>query len=126
MFLQLKPSARIFFRQILFFFPAVKSCFIIYVFVLSKLFYTHNRSKDIGHFLKQNLFKDVHAMRGNGVMAEWIVCMPCNPATGVRSPESALRFLSSSTVIFQLHYTVNNASKTVWFILVVSAEHREL
>ena len=31
--------------------------------MLYKLFYTHNRSKHIGHFFKQNLFKDVHAVR---------------------------------------------------------------
>ena len=38
------------FRQILLFFWTVKSWFIIYVFLLYKLFYTHNRSKDTGHF----------------------------------------------------------------------------
>ena len=31
-----------------------------------------------------------------------------------------------AVVLFQLHYTVNNASETIGFILVVSAEHREL
>ena len=30
---------------------------------------------------------------GNGVMVEWIVRMPCNPATRVRSPAGALHFL---------------------------------
>ena len=29
------------------------------------------------------------------VMVEWIVRMPFHPATGVQSPEGALRFLSS-------------------------------
>ena len=49
-FFRVKPSARIFFfRQILLFF-SVKSRFIIY-FALNMLFYTHNRSKDTGHFL---------------------------------------------------------------------------
>ena len=42
------------FRQVLLFFGSVKSWFIIYVFVLYKLFYTHNRSKDTGHFLMHN------------------------------------------------------------------------
>ena len=32
---------------------------------------------------------------GNGMMVEWEVSVPCNPATGVRSPKGSLRFLSS-------------------------------
>ena len=38
-----------FFQTNIAFFWTVKSWFIIYVFVLCKLFYTHNRSKDTGH-----------------------------------------------------------------------------
>ena len=34
-------------------------------------------------------------MLGNGMMVEWVVRMPCNPVTGVRSPKDWLRFLSS-------------------------------
>ena len=30
-----------------------------------------------------------------GVMIEWLVCMPCNTATGARSAEGALHFLPS-------------------------------
>ena len=48
-FFQVKPSARIFFSDKYAFF-SVKSRFIIY-FALNILFYTHNRSKDTGHFL---------------------------------------------------------------------------
>ena len=48
-FFRVKPSARIFFQANIAFF-SVKSRFIIY-FALNKLFYTHNRSKDTGHFL---------------------------------------------------------------------------
>ena len=49
-FFRVKPSARIFFFQANIAFFSVKSRFIIY-FALNKLFYTHNRSKDTGHFL---------------------------------------------------------------------------
>ena len=43
--------------------------------MLYKLFYTHNRSKHIGHFFKQNLFKDVHAVREEE--ATWGGRLPC-------------------------------------------------
>ena len=47
----------------------------IYVFVLYKLFYTHNRSKDIGHLLTQNLFQNVHTVREEE--ATWGGRLPC-------------------------------------------------
>ena len=48
-----EPLCTIFFFQTnIAFFWTVKSWFIIYVFVLYKLFYTHNRSKNTGHFSK--------------------------------------------------------------------------
>ena len=65
-----------FFRQILPFFRSpsffwtVKSWFIIYVFVLYKLFYTHNRSKDTGHFNAKSFRKCTHSERG-GSHLEW-------------------------------------------------------
>ena len=62
-FFQVKPSARFFLQINIAFFWTVKSHFIISVFVLYKLFYTHNRSKDTGHFLMQNLFENVHTVR---------------------------------------------------------------
>ena len=46
------------------FFLTVKSWFIIYVFVLYKLFYTHNRSKDTGHFNVKSFRKCTHSERG--------------------------------------------------------------
>ena len=70
-FLQLNPSARIFFSdKYCFFFLTVKSWFIIYVFVLYILFYTHNRSKDTGHFNAQSFRKCTHSERG-GSHFEW-------------------------------------------------------
>ena len=51
-----------FFRQILLFFNSEilihYLCFVIY-----KLFYTHNRSKDTGPFLMRNIFENVHTAR---------------------------------------------------------------
>ena len=35
----------------------------IYVFVLYKLFETHNRSKDTGHFIILNRFENEHTVR---------------------------------------------------------------
>ena len=57
------------------FFLTVKYWFIIYLFVIYKLFYTHNRSKDTGHFLMQNLFKNVHTVREEE--ATWNGRLPC-------------------------------------------------
>ena len=69
-FFQLNPSARIFFQTNIAFFWTVKSWFIIYVFVLYKLFYTHNRSKDTGHFNAKSFRKCTHSERG-GSHLEW-------------------------------------------------------
>ena len=68
------PCTNFFFRQILLFLT-VKSWFIIYLFVIYKLFYTHNRSKDTGHFLMQNLFENVHTVREEE--ATWSGRLPC-------------------------------------------------
>ena len=48
----------------------MKSWFIIYVFVLYKLFYTHNRSKGTGHFNAKSFRKCTHSERG-GSHLEW-------------------------------------------------------
>ena len=70
-FFQVNPSARIFFFQTnIAFFWTVKSWFIIYVFVLYKLFYTHNRSKDTGHFNAKSFRKCTHSEIG-GSHLEW-------------------------------------------------------
>ena len=58
-----------FFRQILLFFLTK------YVFVLYKLFYTHNRSKDTGHFNAKSFRKCAHSERG-GSHLEW-TASPC-------------------------------------------------
>ena len=68
------PCTNFFFRQILLFLT-VKSWFIIYLFVIYKLFYTHNRSKDTGHLLMQNLFENVHTVREEE--ATWSGRLPC-------------------------------------------------
>ena len=73
-FFSLTACARIFFQRNIAFFLTVKSWFIIYVFVLHKLFYTHNRSKDTGS-LMQNLFENVHTVRKEE--ATWSGRLPC-------------------------------------------------
>ena len=52
-----------FFSDKYFFFWTVKSWFTVYVFVLNKLLYIHNRSKDTGHLLLQNPFENVRTVR---------------------------------------------------------------
>ena len=74
-FFRSNPLHDFFYRLILLFFWTVKSHFIISVFVLYKLFYTHNRSKDTGHFLMQNLFENVHTVREEE--ATWGGLLPC-------------------------------------------------
>ena len=69
-FFQVNPSARIFFQTNIAFFWTVKSWFIIYVFVLYKSFYTHNRSKDTGHFHAKSFPNCTHSERG-GSPLEW-------------------------------------------------------
>ena len=86
-FFQLNPSARIFFQTNIAFFWTVKSWFIIYVFVLYKLFYTHNRSKDTGHFNAKSFRKCTHSERG-GSHLEWTasLCIFSVPALWNSSP----------------------------------------
>ena len=93
-FFRWTPLHEFFFRQILPFFrsPAsffwtVKSWFIIYVFVLYKLFYTHNRSKDTGHFNAKSFRKCTHSERG-GSHLEWTasLCIFSVPALWNSSP----------------------------------------
>ena len=94
-----------FFQTSIAFFRTVKSRFIIYVFVLYRLFYTHNSSKDKGHFLKQNLFKDVHAVREEE--ATW----------GGRLPRAFLQSLTSRIPlpqpIIMVPYTIHQNSPSV-------------
>ena len=75
-FFQVNPSARIFFFSDKYcLFLTVKSWFIIYVFELYKLFYTHNRSKDTGHVNAKSCRKCTHSERG-GSHLEW-TASPC-------------------------------------------------
>ena len=74
-FLLVKLSPRLFFSDKYCFFWTVKSGFTVYVFVLKKLFYTHNRSKDTGHLLMQNLFDNVRTVREEE--ASWSGRLPC-------------------------------------------------
>ena len=78
---------RIFFSDKYCFFWTVKSWFIIYVFVLYKLFYTHNRSKDTGHFNAKSFRKCTHSERG-GSHLEWTasLCIFSVPALWNSSP----------------------------------------
>ena len=79
-------STNFFFRQLLLFWT-VKSWFIIYVFVLYKLFYTHNRSKDTDHFNAKSFRKCTHSERG-GSHLEWTasLCIFSVPALWNSSP----------------------------------------
>ena len=69
-FFRSTPLHEFFFQTSIAFFWTVKSWFIIYVFVLYKLFYTHNRSKDTGHFNAKSFRKCTHSERG-GSHLEW-------------------------------------------------------
>ena len=73
-FFPVNPSARIFFQTNIAFFWTAKSWFIIYVFVLYKLFYTHNRSKDTGH-INAKSFENVHTVKEEE--ATWSGRLPC-------------------------------------------------
>ena len=86
-YFQVNRSARIFFSDKYCFFLALKSCFIIYVFVLYKLFYTHNISKDTGHFNAKSFRKCTHSERG-GSHLEWTasLCIFLVPALWNSSP----------------------------------------
>ena len=72
--------------------------------MLYKLFYTHNRSKDIGQFLKQNLFKDVHAVREEE--ATW----------GGRLPRAFLQFLTSA---FPLEFLWNSSDGAIIILFLL-------
>ena len=73
--------------------------------MLYKLFYTHNRSKDIGHFSKQNLFKDVHAVGEEE--ATWGGRLPCaflqSLTSGIPLPQP----------IIMVPYTIHQNSPSV-------------
>ena len=76
-----------FFQTNIAFFWTVKSWFIISVFVLYKLFYTNNRSKDTGHFNAKSFRKCTHSERG-GSHLEWTasLCIFSVPAFWNSSP----------------------------------------
>ena len=80
-----------FFRQILLFFWTAKSWIITYVFGLNKLFCTHNRSKDTGHFNAKSFRKCTHSERG-GSHLEWTasLCIFSVPALWNSSPTADL------------------------------------
>ena len=86
-FFQVNPSARIFFFRQILLFLTVKSWLIIYVFELYKLFYTHNRSKDIGHVNAKSCGKCTNSERG-GSHWEWTasLCIFKVPAFWNSSP----------------------------------------
>ena len=83
-----EPLCTIFFFQTnIAFFLTVKSWFIVYVFVLYKLFYTHSRSKDTAHFNAKSFRKYTHSERG-GSHLEWTasLCIFSVPALWNSSP----------------------------------------
>ena len=86
-FFRLTPRHEFFFQTNIAFFLTVKSWLIIYVFVLYKLFYTHNRSKDTGHFNAKSFRKCTHSERG-GNHLEWTasMCIFSVPALWNSSP----------------------------------------
>ena len=86
-FFRWTPLHEFFFCQILFFFLTVKSWFIIYVFLLYKLFYTHNISKDTGHLKAKSFRKCTHSERG-GSHLEWTasLCIFSVPSLWNSSP----------------------------------------
>ena len=77
-FLQVKPSARIFFFQTNIAFLLNSEILIHYLCFCALqiiILCTHDRSKDISHFLTQNLFQNVHAVREEE--ATWGGRLPC-------------------------------------------------
>ena len=95
------------------FFWTVKSWFIIYVFVLYKLFYTHNRSKDTGHFNVKSFRKCTHSERGWSHL-EWTasLCIFFSPCP--------LEFLSHSPSKW-CHTPFTNENHTLWFLIFVKS-----
>ena len=73
------------------FFWTVKSWFIIYVFVLYKLFYAYNRSKDTGHLKVKSFPKCTHS---RGSHLEWTASL-CNFLMSLRVKVLTLTTFSS-------------------------------
>ena len=100
----------------------MKSWFITYVFVLYKLFYTHNRSKDTGHF-KQNLlifFENVHTVREEE--ASWSGRFPCaffqSLPSGIPLPQPIIMMQYTLYVADSL---AANETHTLWFLIFVKS-----
>ena len=90
-FFRWTPLHEFFFQTNIASFWTVKFWFIIYVFVLYKLFYTHNRSKDTGHFNAKSFRKCTLSERG-GSHLEWTasLCIFAVPALWNSSPTAHL------------------------------------
>ena len=86
-FFQVNPSARVFFFRQISLFLNSKTLIHYLCFVLFKLFYTHNRSKDTGHFNAKSFRKRTHSERG-GSHLEWTasLCIFSVPALWNSSP----------------------------------------
>ena len=102
-----ETPARNFFLDKYCFFLTVKSWFIIYLFVIYKLFYTHNRSKDTGHFLMQTLFENVHTVRDEE--ATWSGRLPC---TFLQSLPSGIP-LPQPIIILMMPHSIHQHSPSV-------------
>ena len=91
----------------------MKSWFIIYVFVLYKLFYTHNRSKDTGHF-------NVHTVREEE--ATWSGRLPCaffqSLPSGIPLPQPIIMMQYTLYVADSL---AANETHTLWFLIFVKS-----
>ena len=90
-----------FFQTNIAFFWTAKSWFIIYVFALYKLFYTHNRSKDTAHFNAKSFRKCTHSERGRRL--------------------SGACFQSLSSGIPLLHSWINVTEESIWTTVVFLA-----
>ena len=86
-FFQVNPSARIFFQTNIAFFLNSEILIHYLFFVLYKLFYTYNRSKDTAHFNAKSFRKCSHSQRG-GSHLEWTasLCIFSVPALWNSSP----------------------------------------
>ena len=81
------PLHEFFFQTNIAFFLAVKSWFIIYLFVHYTLFYTHNRSKDTAHFNVKSFRKCTHSERGGSHLERTAsLCIFSVPALWNSSP----------------------------------------
>ena len=121
-FFQVNPSALIFFffRQILLFFWTVKSWFIIYVFVLYKLFYTHDRSKDTGHFNAKSFRKCTHSERG-GSHLEWTASLCIFLPSGIPLPQPIMTFIIMQYTLYVADSPAANETPTLWFLIFVKS-----